>query len=200
MTTEEIMQAAACVDIVEILPGNIPDELWEAFRFDAANNNRERFAKLMRDIISDDREAIRRAIIRHFATDGSLAQRFGIIKGQCFRWQGKGEEIIWSIEACKEIIGDSQPQVEMRPEHWQLALDSNSLAHEINRDYATTQCDFDEPLIAVASPEPNDPPGAMILVDGWHRILGAILTGRTKPMMVHLLTREEEMQCRIKAV
>lgn len=139
-------------------------------------------------VVSDDRPV-------------SLAERFGILCGQAFTFEyPDGRVVTWSIDMAKEIIGNREPQTELSLYQACIALQRNSLSDEINLPYAMTT-DLSKPIIAVVSPLEEQPEHVvLVIVDGWHRIARMVLEQREEPLRVHVLSRDEEMQCRVERI
>lgn len=195
---EFLTKVVEIIDAEPELPGEIPKELRAMLITALVRGDENVLVECLRLMVRLTKEGIKRRTIMEFAPEGSLAKRFGILHGQCFRWTGDGTgEIVWAIEAAREIIGNRPPQVVMKPEHVLMALAQNPQSNEIDEAYAMTK-DLSIPLIAVPSPSQIDIPGAMVLIDGWHRLKKAALTNHQEPLHVHLLSREEEMMCRIE--
>lgn len=133
----------------------------------------------------------------------SLADVLNMQFGQCFNWHSPaGTSITWSIDMALRIIGEREPMPEaaLSPELVVHALRCNSLAHELDKDYALTT-DLTKPLIATISPlEKQDGKIVLIIIDGWHRILHAFLVNYPMDLQVHVLTPEEEQACRIERI
>lgn len=201
MTPESEAILKTVVQCIEDEPviGEISKEMRASLHTAMVRGDVDAFIELLNEFTRVCKASIKSRVIRALAPEGSVAQRFGLLYGQMFRWEGRdGQAITWSIEACKELIAgrDCLRGVEMGPREWKQALENNSLAHEIDDAHALTR-DLSEPLIAVQSPNPDDPPGAVILIDGWHRVKKAVTTNHDEPLLVHVLDHEEERSCRI---
>lgn len=120
-----------------------------------------------------------------------------------FTWESPtGETITWSIDLCRQLIGDRPPVEDAALDLYGVArcLKSNGRVAELDPEYALTT-DLSKPLIAVISPlEVVEGHHVIILIDGWHRMLKAFLTQFDGKLQVHVLTAEEEKQCRVRRI
>ncbi len=131
----------------------------------------------------------------------SLAEVIGLRFGQAFTWESPdGTTITWSIDIAKQIIGDRPTDLKFNvtPDGVLQVLRSNNRVMELDSNYAMTT-DLSVPLIAVISPiEKVEGKIVLIIIDGWHRIVKALVTQHRQPLKMHVLTDEEAEQCRIE--
>lgn len=122
-----------------------------------------------------------------------------VIQCQAYHWEHpNGTHVWWNITRAKELVSNRPPDNVMPIESAYEALTRNRFARELDQDYAIGR-DLTVPLIATVAPVLDGAPEGsrpMIIIDGWHRIVGAVLTYHTQPLPVHILTPEEDAACR----
>jgi len=130
----------------------------------------------------------------------TLAEVLGTDRGQVYSFEHDGLQFHWSIDLALRIIGSREPypNAAMTPEMVKQALASNIYSKDLDREFALTR-DLSKPLIAVVSPIEFRGGNCVVLllIDGWHRMVKAAQIGHTEPLQCHVLSREEEMACRI---
>lgn len=183
----------ACVDAEPEFPDEMPKEMQAAFYTMMVNRDMPMLIETLRMAVRETKRGIRERI---------LSQCGEMTRCQAYTWEHpNGTKVTWNITKAIELTNGRKPDHHLSLGHIAQICSRNPHFGSLDQVYAMTR-DLSIPLISTRAPvtEPGIWSGGnspVIMIDGWHRMLKAILTKHAQPLPVIILTPEEDAACRI---